>query len=94
MADASQTRKEAVAQRLERKNAISFLQSFFLCGYTAKEKSVIGILVSINSALDFSSCLPFIHFFFVTKAAKKKFTKRNGECAQAARLCYAQSARF
>jgi hypothetical protein len=25
---------------LSAKNAISFLQSFFLCGYTAKEKSV------------------------------------------------------
>ena len=52
------------------------------------------VLLSTNSATNFSDLLSIIHFFFVTRAAKKKFPKRNGECAQAARLCYAQSATF
>ena len=84
MADVSQTRKEVASStrsgaRRAGESAISFLQSFFLCGYTAKEKSVKEVLVSKNSSTDYSDCLVFIHFFFDEISAKKKFPKRNAE---------------
>jgi len=41
-------RVAAPAQR-ERKNAISFLLSFFLCGFYAKEKSVIKGKLSLDT---------------------------------------------
>ena len=36
----------------------------------------------------------FIHFFFVTRAAKKKFPKRNAVFRLRGGRCYAQSATF
>ena len=77
-----------------RKTPFFFLQSFFSRGspkrvkpsfggsrggYLLKRKSDKGILVSIDSATNYSKHLSFIHFFFGTIGAKKKFPKRNAE---------------
>jgi hypothetical protein len=72
------------ARRAGEKTPFFFLQSFFFWGYLLKRKSVKGILVSIDSATNYSKHLSFIHFFFGTIGAKKKFPKRNAECAHAA----------
>ena len=58
--------------------AISFLPSFFLCGYTAKEKSVINTNYLLIPRL-FSR-------FSLEKEAQRKANKRKGRfCAHAAR---------
>jgi hypothetical protein len=72
------------ARRAGEKTPFFFLQSFFFWGYLLKRKSDKGILVSIDSATNYSKHLSFIHFFFGTIGAKKKFPKRNAECAHAA----------
>ena len=41
-------------------------------------------MISIDSATNYNDCLSFIHFFFDGMGAKKKFPKRNAECARAA----------
>ena len=67
------------------KNGIFFLPSFFFCASCLKRKSVKEISVFIESASNYDDYLSFIHFFFGTTGAKKKFPKRNAECAHAAR---------
>ena len=69
----------AVARRVGEKTPFFFLQSFFFWGYFFKRKSVKGILLSIDSASNYSNYLSFIHFFFAKRGTKKKFPKRNAE---------------
>ena len=61
----------------------------FFWGFFLKRKSVKGILVSIDSATNDRNYFSFNHFFFAIRGTKKKFPKRNAECAHAARapLC-------
>ena len=61
---------KAEAQRLERKNGIFFLQSFFFWAFFLKRKSVKGILVSIDSATNYRY-QDFLAAFFDGIGAKK-----------------------
>ena len=55
-----------------------FAKLFLFGAILSKRKSDKEILVPIVSVTDYSHKLSFIHFFFGTRAAKKKFAKRNG----------------
>ena len=80
---------------LSAKTALFLFAKLFLFGaILSKRKSDMGILVSIVSASEYSDIFPFTHFFFGTRAAKKKFPKRNGGCACAARRHYSWRAHF
>ena len=56
--------KKVTARRAGEILPFFFLQSFFFWGYFFKRKSVKGVLLSIDSATNYSNCLSFIHFFF------------------------------
>ena len=54
-------------------------------------KGLIPYLQSLNLNLLIPN---LISRFSLSKEAQRKANKRNAECAQAARLCYAQGGRF
>jgi hypothetical protein len=61
---------KAEAQRLERKNGIFFLQSFFFCAYGFKRKSVYQVLIAKDS-------LPFVTIFTISKGDVKNEIKKS-----------------
>ena len=63
--------KKVTARRAGEILPFFFLQSFFFWGYFFKRKSVQGILLSIDSASNYSNYLSFIHFFFETRGTTR-----------------------
>ena len=81
------------ARRAGEKTPFFFLQSFFFWGYLLKRKSVKGILVSIDSAINYRY-QDFLAAFLCRKRRKEKLTKETPSALTPRRRHYSWRATF